>query len=130
MAHPTDPDHAIRGAMGGHDGVPRAGPRTRRQEAPGLDPTKVSQVPRWRETEGVYTELERDVMAYAEAMTATPPTVTDDMVAALVARLGSAATVELTEMVAVENLRSRSFSAAGVRSQGYSDVCELPLASS
>ncbi|MFE5342974.1 hypothetical protein [Isoptericola sp. NPDC056578] len=87
-------------------------------------------MPRWRETEGVYTELERDVMAYAEAMTATPPTVTDDMVAALVARLGSAATVELTAMVAVENLRSRSFSAAGVRSQGYSDVCELPLASS
>ena len=52
----------------------------------GLDPTKVSQVPRWRDTDGVYTELERDVMAYAEAMTATPPTVTDDMVASLVAR--------------------------------------------
>lgn len=96
----------------------------------GLDPTKVSQVPRWRDTDGVYTELERDVMAYAEAMTATPPTVTDDMVASLVARLGSPAMVELTEMVAVENMRSRSFSAAGVRSQGYSDVCELPLASS
>ncbi|MFD6177359.1 MULTISPECIES: carboxymuconolactone decarboxylase family protein [unclassified Isoptericola] len=95
----------------------------------GLDPRKVSQVPRWRDAD-VYTELERDVMAYAEAVTATPPTVTDEMVAALLARLGAPALVELTEMVAVENMRSRSFSAAGVRSQGYSDVCELPLASS
>lgn len=96
----------------------------------GLDPRKVSQVPRWRDADGVYTDLERDVMAYAEAMTATPPTVTDEMVAGLIDRLGEPAMVELTEMVAVENMRSRSFFAAGVQSQGYSDVCEIPLATS
>ena len=38
----------------------------------GLDLAKVREVPRWRESE-VFTDLERDVMAYAEAMTATPP---------------------------------------------------------
>ncbi len=38
------------------------------------------EVPRWRESE-VFTPLERDVMEYAEAMTHTPPTVTDDMAA-------------------------------------------------
>ncbi len=41
-----------------------------------LDLAKASQVPVWRESD-VFTPLERDVMAYAEAMTNTPPTVTD-----------------------------------------------------
>src|SRR6478752_1825448 len=43
-----------------------------------LDIAKASQVPRWRESE-VFTPLERDVMDYAEAMTNTPPTVTDEL---------------------------------------------------
>ncbi|MDI6910642.1 carboxymuconolactone decarboxylase family protein [Nocardioides sp.] len=93
----------------------------------GLDLEKISQVPRWRESD-VFTPLERDVLEYAEAMTATPPTVTDAMVAGLVERLGTPAVVELTQMVALENMRSRFNSAAGLQSQGYSDVCELPLA--
>ncbi|MFC7726623.1 carboxymuconolactone decarboxylase family protein [Nocardioides sp. GCM10028917] len=38
----------------------------------GLDEAKVREVPRWRESD-VFTDLERDVMAYAEAMTVTPP---------------------------------------------------------
>lgn len=93
----------------------------------GLDLAKVSEVPRWRESD-VFTPLERDVLEYAEAMSTTPLTVTDEMVAGLVDRLGNAAVVELTQMVAVENMRSRFNSAAGLQSQGYSDVCELPLA--
>jgi AhpD family alkylhydroperoxidase len=93
----------------------------------GLDLAKVSEVPRWRESD-VFSPLEREVLAYAEAMTVTPPTVTDEMVAHLVEQLGAPAMVELTQMVALENMRSRFNSAAGLRSQGYSDVCELPLA--
>lgn len=93
----------------------------------GLDEAKVREVPRWRESD-VFTDLEREVMAYAEAMTATPPTVTDEMVARLDEQLGHAAVVELTMMVAIENERSRFNSAMGLASQGYSDVCELPLA--
>jgi len=92
-----------------------------------LDLAKVSQVPRWRESD-VFDSLERDVMDYAEAMSATPPTVTDAMVEQLLARLGPAAVVELTQLIALENMRSRFNSAAGLQSQGYSDVCELPLA--
>ena len=61
-------------------------------------------------------------------MTATPPTVTDWMVEKLLDQLGSAAVVELTQIIAVENMRSRFNSAAGLQSQGYSDVCEIPLA--
>ena len=43
-----------------------------------LDLNKAREVPRWRES-GVFTPLERDVMEYAEAMTRTPPTVTDEL---------------------------------------------------
>ena len=38
----------------------------------GLTRRRSREVPRWRESD-VFTDLERDVMAYAEAMTATPP---------------------------------------------------------
>jgi alkylhydroperoxidase family enzyme len=93
----------------------------------GLDLDKLREVPRWRESE-VFTPVERDVLEYAEAMTATPPTVTDELVDRLLEQLGAPAVVELTQMIALENMRSRFNSAAGLASQGYSDVCELPLA--
>ena len=93
----------------------------------GLDEAKVREVPRWRDS-SVFDDLERDVMAYAEAATATPPTVTDEQVASLRERLGDPALVELTMMIAIENQRSRFNSAMGLASQGYSDACELPLA--
>jgi alkylhydroperoxidase family enzyme len=92
----------------------------------GIDLTKVREVPRWRDSE-VFTPLERAVLEYAEAMSVTPLTVTDEMVAHLVDELGAPAVVELTQMVALENMRSRFNSAAGLQSQGYSDVCDLPL---
>ena len=93
----------------------------------GLDLAKVREVPRWRESD-VFDDTERAVLEYAEAMSTTPLTVTDEMVAGLIERLGVEAVVELTQMVALENMRSRFNAAAGLQSQGYSDVCELPLA--
>ncbi|MGW5364038.1 carboxymuconolactone decarboxylase family protein [Actinopolymorpha pittospori] len=92
-----------------------------------LDLTKASQVPRWRESE-LFTPLERDVLEYAEAMTNTPPTVTDELYAGLLDRLGPAAMVELTALIAYVNLATRANVANGVRSQGFSDACEIPLA--
>ncbi|GAB7028995.1 carboxymuconolactone decarboxylase family protein [Streptomyces sp. NPDC021749] len=92
-----------------------------------LDLTKASQVPRWRESE-VFTPLERDVLEYAEAMTNTPPTVTDEMYAGLLDRLGPAAMVELTAYIAFVNMASRNNNANGVTSQGFSEACEVPLA--
>jgi alkylhydroperoxidase family enzyme len=91
----------------------------------GIDPAKVRDVPQWREST-VYSDLERQVMAYAEAMSSTPLTVTDEMVAGLRGELDDAALVELTMMVAVENVRSRFNSALGLTSQGFKDRCELP----
>ena len=92
-----------------------------------LDPAKASQVPRWRESD-VFTPLERDVLAYAEAMTCTPTTVTDELSASLLERLGPAALVELTVFIGFANLASRVNTAHGITSQGYSDACEIPLA--
>ncbi|WP_436776918.1 carboxymuconolactone decarboxylase family protein [Yinghuangia sp. YIM S09857] len=92
-----------------------------------LDLAKASQVPRWRVSD-VFTVLERDVLEYAEAMTDTPPTVTDEMYASLLDRLGAAAMVELTAFVAFVNMATRNNNAHGIRSQGFSDACEIPLA--
>ncbi|MEY9211918.1 carboxymuconolactone decarboxylase family protein [Thermobifida halotolerans] len=54
----------------------------------GLDESKAREVPRWREPD-VFTPLERDVMEYAEAMSRTPPTVTGELSARLLERLGA-----------------------------------------
>ena len=93
----------------------------------GLDEAKASEVPRWREST-VFTPLERDVMEYAEAMSVTPTCVTDELSARLLGQLGAAAMVELTAWVAFANMAARNNTALGISSQGYSDVCELPLA--
>jgi alkylhydroperoxidase family enzyme len=92
-----------------------------------LDLTKASQVPRWRESE-VFTPLERDVLEYAEAMSTTPPTVTDDLSARLLEQLGPAALVELTTVIAFANQAARANVATGVTSQRFSAACEIPLA--
>lgn len=91
----------------------------------GLDTDKMAKVPNWREHREAFTELELLVMEYAEAMTETPPTVTDDLSARLQKELGQAAFVEVTTMVAVENLRSRVNSAFGLVGQGFSDQCAV-----
>jgi AhpD family alkylhydroperoxidase len=93
----------------------------------GLDEAKASQVPRWRESP-LFTPLERDVMEYAEAMTETPPRVTDDMFAALLEQLGAPAMVELTAWVGFANLTTRTNTAMGIEAQGFSRACKLPLA--
>lgn len=90
----------------------------------GLDTSKLEEVPRWRDSDA-FTDLERQVLEYAEAMTVTPPTVTDDLTEGLRSALGEEAFLELTLMVAIENQRSRLNSALGLRSQGFKERCEL-----
>lgn len=90
----------------------------------GVAAEKLRNVPGWRDS-NVYTELERKVLEYAEAMTATPPEVTDEMVASLRAELSDEQVVELTALVSLENQRSRTNAALGLTSQGFKDQCEL-----
>jgi AhpD family alkylhydroperoxidase len=93
----------------------------------GLDEAKASEVPRWRSSP-VFTSLERDVMEYAEAMSETPPQVTDELSARLLEQLGAPALVELTAVVGLANMASRTNIAMGIESQGFSKACSLPLA--
>jgi alkylhydroperoxidase family enzyme len=91
----------------------------------GLDMKKAREIPRWRQAD-VFTPLERDVLAYAEAMSGTPPTVTDELVDRLQAELGPAAVVELTAVIAYANLTTRGNVALGIESDGFSSACGLP----
>jgi alkylhydroperoxidase family enzyme len=94
----------------------------------GLDLDKAREVPRWRESD-VFTPLARDVLEYAEAMSSTPPTVTDELSARLLQALGAPAMVELTAYVAVANLWTRTNTALGIEAQGFAASCGLrPLA--
>jgi alkylhydroperoxidase family enzyme len=94
----------------------------------GLDLNKAREVPRWR-TSDAFTPLERDVLSYAEAITETPPTVTDELSGRLLDELGPAALVELTTFIALANFMTRSNTAFGIESQGFSSACGLqPLA--
>jgi alkylhydroperoxidase family enzyme len=90
----------------------------------GVPEAKLREIPRWRDSDA-YTDVERLVMTYADAMSRTPMEVDDAVVAALREHLDDAALVELTMMVAVENQRSRFNSALGLTGQGFKDRCEL-----
>jgi hypothetical protein len=63
-------------------------------------------------------------------MTNTPPTVTDELYANLLERLGPAAMVELTWVIAFANQATRFNTACGITSQSFSNACEIPLAQS
>ncbi len=94
----------------------------------GLDVAKAREIPRWRESD-VFTPLERDVLEYAEAMTQTPPTVTDELAARLLDRLGAPAMVELTTWIAMANQFARGNVALGIEAEGFAASCGLaPLA--
>jgi alkylhydroperoxidase family enzyme len=89
-----------------------------------LDLDKAREVPRWRESD-VFTPLERDVLEYAEAMSHTPPTVTDELSARLLSALGAPALLELTAFIGAANLVSRTNTALGIESEGLAATCDL-----
>ena len=93
----------------------------------GLDEAKASEVPRWRESL-VFTALERGVMEFAEAMTETPPRVTDELFARLLEQLDAPGMVELTAVVGFANMTTRGNTTMGIESQEFSKACKLPLA--
>jgi len=94
----------------------------------GLDERKAREIPRWRESEA-FGEGERRVLAYAEAMSETPPAVTDEMVSELLADLGAPALLELTARIGTMNMMARTNIALGIRSEEFADACGLePLA--
>jgi AhpD family alkylhydroperoxidase len=94
----------------------------------GLDVDKAREVPAWRGST-VFTPQERDVLEYAEAMSQTPLTVTDELSARLLGELGPAGLIELTTFIAMSNLMTRANIAMGIESGEFATSCGLkPLA--
>jgi alkylhydroperoxidase family enzyme len=93
----------------------------------GVDPAKVRDVPRWS-TSDVFDERERAVLEYSEAATSTPVRMSAELIEALHRHFSEAEIVELAAWVAMENLRSRFNAGLGLRSQGFSDSCDVPVA--
>ncbi len=99
------------------------------QRLDGLDMERLKEIDNYA-TSPAFTDDERAAIAYADAMTTDPHTVTDEQVADLRARFGDAGVVELTYQIGVENMRARMNTALGIAEQGFSsgDACRVPWA--
>jgi len=87
---------------------------------------KVAALARWRDSE-LFTPGEQAALAYAEAMTVTGVGVTDPTFDALRQHYDDDAIVELTALIAFQNLSSKFNAALAVQPQGF---CALPTAQS
>jgi alkylhydroperoxidase family enzyme len=81
------------------------------------------------ETSPAFSDLEKLVLRYAEAMTSTPVEVPDALFAALRSHLSPQQMVELTSAIAWENYRARFDHAFGIEAEGFSEgaVCAVPV---
>jgi alkylhydroperoxidase family enzyme len=93
----------------------------------GVPVEKVREVGRWRDSV-VYDERERLVLEYAEAINSSPSAMTDDLADRLRRTFSEKEIVELAGWVALENMRSRFNAGLGLRSEGFAEKCEVPLA--
>lgn len=90
----------------------------------GVPAKKVRDVAIWRDSD-MYDERERLVLEYAEAVNNTPSTVTDELAERLRRTFTEVEIVELTGWIALENYRSRFNAGLGLKSEGFSDKCEV-----
>lgn len=82
---------------------------------------KVQAISHWRESE-LFSDKERTVLEYAEAMTVTDAKVTDELADRLSNWFDEDAIVELTGLIAFQNLSSKFNAALDVPAQGF---CEF-----
>ncbi len=83
---------------------------------------KVNALANWRDA-GIFDERERVALEYAEAVTITGAAVSDDLMARLSQHFDEDGIVELTALIAFQNLSSKFNSALDVPAQGF---CKLP----
>jgi len=99
------------------------------QRLDGLDVERLKEIDSYA-TSPAYTDDERAAIAYADAMTTDPHSVTDEQVADLRARFGDAGVIELTYQIGLENMRARVNATLGITEQGFNsgDACRIPWA--
>ena len=97
------------------------------QRLDGLDVERLKDIDNYA-TSPRFTDDERAAIAYADAMTVDPHTVTDEQVADLRGRFGDDGVIELTYQIGVENMRARMNSALGITEQGFNSgsACRVP----
>jgi AhpD family alkylhydroperoxidase len=97
------------------------------QRLDGLDVERLQDIDNYA-TSPRFTDDERAAIAYADAMTTDPHTVTDEQVGDLRRRFGDNGVIELTYQIGVENMRARMNSALGITEQGFNsgDACRVP----
>jgi len=97
------------------------------QRLDGLDLERLREIDDYA-TSPAFTDDERAAIAYADAMTTDPHSVTDGQVADLRARFGDDGVIELTYQIGVENMRARMNTALGITEQGFNsgDACRVP----
>lgn len=88
----------------------------------GAGPEKVEALECWRES-GLFNDRERAALDYAEAMTVSQSSVDDAMMEHMRRHFDDDAVVELTGLVAFQNMSSKFNAALGVPAQGF---CALP----
>jgi AhpD family alkylhydroperoxidase len=95
----------------------------------GVTERQLSAMPHYSDSDE-FNELERLVLDYATAMSRTPTTVTDELFAAMRAHFDERQLVELTNVIALENMRARFNSAFDMTPAGFSEglVCVTPQA--
>jgi AhpD family alkylhydroperoxidase len=100
------------------------------QRLDGLDVERLTEIDTYA-TSPAYTDDERAAIAYANAMTTDPHTVTDEQVADLRTRFGDAGVIELTYQIGLENMRARVNATLGITEQGFNsgDACRIPWVS-
>ncbi len=93
----------------------------------GLSDEELLALPGYRAS-GLFTDLEKLVLDYAVGMSRTPVAVSDALFAKLREHFDDAQLVELTCLIALENLRGRFNQALGIDAAGFSEgiVCALP----
>jgi 4-carboxymuconolactone decarboxylase len=79
------------------------------------------------ETSTAFSDLEKLVLHYAEAMTRTPVEVGDELFARLKEHFNARQLVELTSAIAWENYRARFDHAFGITAGGFSEGAFCPL---
>lgn len=85
---------------------------------------KVEALENWRESD-IFNDRERVVLEYAEAITYSDEQVTEELMAKLRVYYDEDGIVELTALIAFQNLSSKFNSALDLPAQGF---CRLPVA--
>ncbi len=93
----------------------------------GMSDEQILALPHYRDSK-LFSDLDKLVLDYAVGMSRTPVEISDELFSALRQHFDDAQLVELTSVIALENMRGRFNLALGIGSANFSEgmVCAVP----